>query len=233
MNVLCHGFVAPNDGLVPVESVFVVSAGTEDGAHTTALKGFAVALGHNELTHTRWLTRYVMNRVGGSIAPCPSPGYAPSAAVACGADWSATNYCLEGRGLASDGSCNVMRRSRQDGVALSWTTESGRIVLHGSLGIVMPCVSSSAASTRAIIPNSSDPGIRGFYVHRSDVPNFQPNSDTKIGFVRLGIDAFVDKPLSGQTSFYVVIMARSDGTENQSNFVSITTPPAKRRSVRH
>jgi PKD repeat protein len=222
----CLGRTVPNDGIVPVDSVFTITRGDAANASLSVLSGFVVPVNHLELTETPWLTLYVYDHLGKPFVACPTPKYEPATVVSCQSSPAPIRYCLDGRGYAADGTCNVLDATSASAVKLQWTINGSTLHLDGSIGTASGC--STAAALADV--TAADTAIDGFQIYRSFTPNFVPSAQTRIAYVGPATTTFLDRVSVAIPLYYAVTAVHDTVDAIVSNIVPVTLP-ARHRAV--
>lgn len=231
----------PNDGVVPVDSVFNITH-TEGGSPVSqSLPGTVVPYTHTELggPATIWL-------LGSVVLPFLDHGTQAVLSMMCPTSYSTipsgcngvrpvSQLCIAGRGLSADGTCTVSSPDvSASSVLIRWNAPSGSQTLESpssTTAIVSVQPACGTHVTSLSIANAATTPI-GYHVYRSATAISEVRDDLRIGYTEAGETSFVDNaPLIG-TSYYAVSAVYDTGES-----VPSMAPPVqfagRHRSVQH
>jgi PKD repeat protein len=243
----CHFENGPDDGAVPVDSVFKITKTANGGASKTVLPGFVTPYNHCELgsSDTQWLFSSVILpyfdsdtvSVNGHAIHCPS-SYSTNAVPCTTTRPSANDYCYDGRGVTSTGFCSLaLTVSTYPGILMNWS-EPGTGQFQqppgtptASYGSFTGCgtpIGSSAVRNTAALPS----GLLGFQIYRSSMPIATPDPSLRIGVTGPAVTSFTDPEPEPGMNYYAVTAIYDSG----ESLVAAAAPIAvggKRRAVSH
>jgi hypothetical protein len=228
----------PNDGIVPVDSVFNVTHNDGGLPVSQRLSGVVVPYKHTDLGDgvTSWLIDSVILPFfsGGSAAvagrACPS-SYS-TAAADCRQTRPASTLCLEGRGLTADGRCTVIEPGQSGmSVFVSWTPPASGTPLAApnstvaTIDIHSPCDGASA-------PRATGEQIAGYHIYRSASPITDTSSAVRVGDAAGNRTSFTDPTPQPGVNYYAVTAVYDTG-ESAAAAAPPVVLPKRQRAARH
>jgi PKD repeat protein len=216
LNVLtnvCQDSCEPNDGFVPVSSVFNMRSGVASGA----IPGFVVPYPHAALggLETKWILTDVIAPyygVGGSAHLGAFPTCTISVDGAC-----ADERCMNGRGLTPQLRCSIPSAGAAYAVHIKWRDPNGNDVyalpqdVSASMSL-SPLTCLAVHAVWNVLVN-----ISGYRIYRGTSEAFTKSEGELLGFVAYGESYdFVDTPpLVGGPYYYRVSTVVGSGGEGQ------------------
>ena len=233
----------PDDGVVPVDSVFKITSVASGSPASKILPGFVVPYNHFELgsAETGWLMPGVVlpfldgQGVGlnGKPVACPPTPYSTPAVNCTTTRPSLADYCYTGRGLTWDGHCTLAPRDRVlFSAKISWNAPPAFNQPPGSPNAILSNVTGCGDALSKGPYAAASTIVTGYQIYRSSQPITTLDPNLRVGYVSATELVFYD-PAPGVGDNFYAVTAIYDDTESAPASAPPLVVAGKRRAVQH